>query len=74
MWLPKPHPRQLPYQELQLPEPLPLPRVKKTVTGFGEYNIATAEIVRILGRHMLYTMDPHDRVLRKFVNCFPFGI
>lgn len=29
MWLPKPHPGQLSHQELQLPEPLPLPRVRK---------------------------------------------
>lgn len=29
VWLPKPHPGQLPHQELQLPEPLPLSGVQK---------------------------------------------
>lgn len=32
MWLPEPHPGQLSHQELQLPEPLPLPRVRKMAT------------------------------------------
>lgn len=37
MWLPEPHPRQLPYKELQLHKPLSLPRVRLWLTDFCIY-------------------------------------
>lgn len=45
MWLPEPHPGQLSHQELQLPEPLPLPRVRKMATFLNDLHQQTAQII-----------------------------
>lgn len=45
MWLPEPHPGQLSHQELQLPEPLPLPRVREMATMLNDLHQQTAQII-----------------------------